>query len=79
MGSLSLLSLMNQPLYTAIPDTTDRAYWRLKTDDLANGLQRFVPIDPQLHRHLKALAWPALQAKKAKKFKDFPPQDSGED
>lgn len=66
---------MNQPLYSAIPDTSDRAYWHLKTDDGGNLLQTFVPINPQLHRQLKAQAWKAIQLKLANKSKPLPPLD----
>lgn len=66
---------MSHPPYTAIPDTSERAYWQLKTDDANHGLQTFVPIYPQLHKHLKAQAWKAIQAKLARKGKPLPPLD----
>ena len=66
---------MSQTNYTSIPDTSDRAYWQLKTDDAGNSLQGFVPIDPQLHRQLKAQAWKAIQLKLANKVKPLPPLD----
>ena len=66
---------MDHPFYSAIPDTTDRAYWRMKTDDATHLLQGFVPIYPELHRQLKAQAWKAIQARLAKKTKPLPPLD----
>jgi hypothetical protein len=68
---------MSQPLYTAIPDTSDRAYWQLKTDDATHSLQRFVPVYPQLHRQLKAQAWQTIQTRLAKKVRPLPPLDMG--
>lgn len=67
---------MSQPIYTVIPDTTDRAYWQMKTDDANHSLQGFVPIYPELHRQLKAQAWKAIQLKLAKKVKPLPPLDT---
>ena len=63
---------MEQPVYTRIPDTTDRAYWQLKTDDATHSLQVFVPINPELHQHLRAEAWKASQSRLAKKVKPLP-------
>ncbi|QDK77579.1 hypothetical protein EXU85_02805 [Spirosoma sp. KCTC 42546] len=66
---------MEQLLYTSIPDTADRAYWQLKTDDVTHSLQSFVPIYPELHQQLKVQAWNASQTKLAKKSKPLPPMD----
>lgn len=66
---------MSLPVYTDIPDTTDRAYWQLKIDDATHSLQVFVPIYPELHRQLKAEAWKDRQLRLAKKVKPLPPLD----
>ena len=66
---------MNHPVYTDIPDTMDRAYWQLKTDDATHSLQVFVPLYPELHRQLKAEAWKASQTRLAKKIKSLPRLD----
>ncbi len=68
-------SMATQPPYATIPDTSDRTYWQLKTDDAGNLLQTFVPIDPQLHRQLKTQAWKVIQLKLANKIKPLPPLD----
>ena len=67
--------VMGQPLYTSIPNTKDKTYWQLKTDDTTHSLQSFVPIYPELQRQLKAEAWKDNQAKLAKKHKPLPPMD----
>ena len=67
--------MKKQPLYSAIPDTSDRAYWQLKTDDAGNSLQGFVPTDLHLHRQLKTQAWKAIQLRLANKPKPLPPLD----
>ncbi len=66
---------MSLPIYTAIPATTDRAYWQMKTDDATHSFQVFVPIYPDLHRQLKAEVWKASQTRLAKKVKPLPPLD----
>ncbi len=63
---------MSQAVYTDIPDTTDRAYWQLKTDVAPHSLQVFVLVYPELHRQLKADAWKASQTRLAKKGKPLP-------
>ena len=57
---------MTQPTYTAIPDTSDSAYWITSY----NGQTRsstFVPRDKELHKQLKQQAWKEIQAKNSYK------------
>jgi hypothetical protein len=45
--------MMSQPVYTAIPDTTDLNYWEVKVMDGASQTRTFVPKDKELHHRLK--------------------------
>lgn len=53
---------MSQPVYTTIPDTSDLAYWELKTQNTQERSTTFVPRDKELHQQLKVKAWAAIQA-----------------
>ena len=53
---------MTQPPYTAIPDTSDLAYW-MTSYNAENRSSTFVPRDKELHKQLKQQAWKEIQAK----------------
>lgn len=56
---------MSEPkkTYTAIPDTSDRNYWRIKSESARDRLKIFEPVDKALHKELKAKLWAAIQAR----------------
>ncbi|MBD2702625.1 hypothetical protein IC229_18405 [Spirosoma sp. BT702] len=55
---------MNEPTYTAIPDTSDSNYWEFCSSDRSTT---FVPKDKELHQELKRKAWALIQASQNKK------------
>lgn len=44
---------MSQPVYTAIPDTSDLNYWEVKGTNETNQTKTFIPKDKELHHRLK--------------------------
>ncbi|MBD2755157.1 hypothetical protein [Spirosoma validum] len=53
---------MSQPIYTAIPDTSDNNYWTIKSVAGSVRSTTFVPKDKELHQQLRVKAWAVIQA-----------------
>jgi len=45
--------MRSQPVYTAIPDTSDLNYWEVNVTNEADQTRTFVPKDKELHHRLK--------------------------
>jgi hypothetical protein len=58
---------MSQSVYTEIPDTSDSAYWEIKTQDNQLRSTTFVPRDKELHQKLKKKAWAEIQSRTRKR------------